>query len=57
MGLTEQEIAEALFAAIKGRAKDKRSAWKTIEDGVRDGMGRPHTYPQGDQAWSVGSSY
>lgn len=55
MGLSEEEVASALFDAIKSRAKDKRIAIRAIEDGLRMGMERPHVYPQ-DPAYTEQST-
>jgi hypothetical protein len=43
--VSESEIESALFAAIEGRAADKRAAMKTIRDGIRMGMNAPLPVP------------
>jgi predicted transcriptional regulator len=43
--VSESEIETALFAAIEGRAADKRAAIKTIRDGIRMGMQSPLPVP------------
>lgn len=44
--LSPSEIETALFAAIEGRAADKRGAQKTIRDGIRLGMSAPLPLPE-----------
>jgi hypothetical protein len=43
--ISESEIESALFAAIEGRAADKRAAMQTIRDGIRMGMHAPLPVP------------
>ena len=44
--ISEWEIETALFAAIEGRAADKRGARNTIRDGIKLGMSAPLPIPE-----------
>lgn len=46
--LAEHEIEQALYDAIRDRAKDKHAARKTIRDGIDYGVRRPRPIPESD---------